>query len=257
MKQLIVLLMLLLSIYSCKKKVKSVNHVLKFNASLGQLEIKNVDDYQNAKAFVLGKFNYKEDIWFTKVSSRHSAKVLYLEKDVYIAFMNMQERAAKDGVKLKILSGTRNFSEQKAIWERKWKTYQNLEPLKRSQKILEYSSMPSTSRHHWGTDIDINSLSNLYFSSGSGKKEYDWLKTNANKFGFYQAYTNKDNGRTGYNLENWHWSYLPLASKYLSFYNYNINYKDIKGFKGDSLALTNNMINDYVNGLSKKIIAYN
>ena len=53
--------------------------------------------------------------------------------------------------------------------------------------------MPSTSRHHWGTDIDLNSLNNSYFSSGKGLKEYDWLTTNANHYGFYQVYTDEKN----------------------------------------------------------------
>ncbi len=257
MKQLLVLLILSFSIFSCEKKVKTISHVLKINASLGKLEIKNALDYEKAKAFVLGKFNYKEDIRFTKAKRSHSAKVLYLDKDVYQAFITMFEAAKKDSVALKIISGTRNFSEQKTIWERKWNIYSNLEPSKRAKKILIYSSMPSTSRHHWGTDIDLNSLSNLYFSKGKGQREYDWLTTNANKFGFYQAYTNKENGRKGYNLERWHWTYLPIASKYLKFYNNNITYGDIIGFKGDSLATKNKMISNYVNGLSKKVIAYN
>lgn len=257
MKQLLALLILSLSIFSCEKKVKTISHVIKINASLGKIEIKNARDYEKAKAFVLGKFNYKEDIRFTKAKRLHSAKVLYLDKDVYHAFITMFEAAKKDSVALKIISGTRNFNEQRTIWEHKWNIYSNLEPVKRAKKILTYSSMPSTSRHHWGTDIDLNSLSNLYFSSGKGQREYDWLTTNANKFGFYQAYTTKENGRKGYNLEKWHWTYLPLASKYLKFYNNNITYDDIIGFKGDSLATKNKMISNYVNGLSKKVIAYN
>lgn len=249
--------MLSLLIFSCEKQVKSATHVLKINGHLGQLEIKNSDGFNKAKAFVLGKFNYKEDIRFVKVKSIHAAKILYLNKEVYEAFQTMFEAAKEDGISLKILSGTRNFDEQKVIWERKWKRYSNLEPNERAKKILEFSAMPSTSRHHWGTDLDLNSLNNSYFSSEKGRKEYEWLTKNANRFGFYQAYTTKEYGRTGYNLEKWHWSYLPLASRYLEFYNSNISYADINGFKGDSLAIANKMIANYVNGLSKKVIEYN
>lgn len=66
-----------------------------------------------------------------------------------------------------------------------------------------YSSMPTTSRHHWGTDMDINSVEPEYFESGQGLLEYNWLKANAHKFGFCQPYSPKDDGsRTqGYNLE--------------------------------------------------------
>jgi LAS superfamily LD-carboxypeptidase LdcB len=208
------------------------------------------------KDFVLGKFNYHKHIDFLKIETKHSSKAIYLNKTVYKAFVKMFEAAKNDGISLKVISGTRNFNEQKGIWERKWEKYKTLEPLKRAKKILEFSSMPTTSRHHWGTDMDLNNLNNSYFEKSNGKKEYDWLVTNANNFGFYQVYTPKTNGRTGYNLERWHWSYLPLASQYLTFYNKHITYQDIKGFKGSEYAEKAQMIANYVNGVSKPIKLY-
>ena len=209
--------------------------------------------YNFDKNFVLGKFNYKTDASFTKVSAKHSSKTIYIKKEAYTSFTAMHNKAKQDGVTLTIISGTRNFAAQKGIWERKWLKYKNLTPLKRAQKILEFSSMPTTSRHHWGTDIDINNLNNTYFNSGKGKKEYDWLTKNANDFGFYQVYTDKSNGRPGYNLEKWHWSYLPLAKDYLAFHNAEITYNDINGFSGSELAEELEIIKNYVNGVSEKI----
>lgn len=113
--------------------------------------------------------------------------------------------------------------------------------------------MPATSRHHWGTDIDLISLNNSYFDKGKGKKEYEWLKMNANNFGFYQVYTNKKNGRTGYNLEKWHWSYLPLANEYLDYFNKYVTYDDIDGFMGAEISKRVNIIERYVNGVSNKV----
>ena len=204
------------------------------------------------KNFVLGKFDYKAHDLFTKPHPSHTSKTIYLNKEVYLAFLKMLDHAKSDGIHLKIISGTRNFDEQKAIWERKWKKYKNLEPLARAKKILEYSSMPSTSRHHWGTDIDLNSFTNSYFEKGQGKKEYEWLLKHANSYGFYQVYTDKTSGRKGYNLERWHWSYMPLASKYLSYYNKYVSYSDIVGFDGSDLAEQLLSITNYVNGISEK-----
>lgn len=203
------------------------------------------------KDFILGKYDYKKHKDFEQVKPIHASNTRYIHKETYKAFISMFNAAKADGINLKIISGTRNFYEQKGIWERKWQKYHTLEPLERAKKILEYSSMPTTSRHHWGTDIDLNNLNNSYFENGQGKKEYDWLVKNANAYGFYQVYTSKTNGRTGYNLEKWHWSYLPLASAYLKFYNDSISYKDINGFKGFELAKKARMISDYVNGISK------
>jgi len=63
--------------------------------------------------------------------------------------------------------------------------------------------MPTASRHHWGTDVDINSVDPDYFLNGTGLQEYEWLKKNAYKYGFCQPYSPKDSVHrsTGYNLE--------------------------------------------------------
>ena len=206
------------------------------------------------KKYVLGKFDYRKDSGFVKVDPKYSSKDIYIRKETYKAFLKMQEKAAEQDIHFVIISGTRDFEHQKRIWEYKWnEKYKLLAPLQRAQKILEYSSMPSTSRHHWGTDIDLNSLSNSYFSSGKGKDIYNWLKKNAHKFGFYQAYTSKDNGRKGYNEEKWHWSYAPLASIYLKFYNQNISHQDISGFAGYEFSKELNIIENYVNGINPKL----
>lgn len=126
-------------------------------------------------------------------------------------------------------------------------------PEKRAQVILQFSSMPSTSRHHWGTDVDLNYLENSFFEEGEGKKIYDWLVKNASRFGFYQVYTSQESGRTGYREEKWHWSYLPLASRYLALYNKSVNYPEIKGFEGSGLAEQAEIIQKYVNGLSENL----
>ncbi len=75
--------------------------------------------------------------------------------------------------------------------------------------ILLYSSMPGTSRHHWGTDFDINELKNSYYDKGDGKIVYTWLKQHAHKYGFCQPYTK--GRKKGYEEEKWHWSYIPVA----------------------------------------------
>ena len=207
--------------------------------------------------FVTGQFNYRSHEDFIKLDPTHVDNETYLHDKTYEAFKAMADSAKKDGITLTIISGTRSFAEQKFIWERKWANSDASSDLEKANQILEYSSMPMTSRHHWGTDIDINDLNNSYFESGQGQKEYRWLQENANAFGFYQPYTNKSvNNRTGYNEEKWHWSYMPLANQFLAYYNQNITNADITGFKGSELASEIDMVENYVNGLSVKIKNY-
>lgn len=209
-----------------------------------------------SKEYLLGKIDYDKDSSFVLVNSEMTSKPIYLHKECYTAFKSMHTAAKEDGISLTIISGSRNFFDQKRIWETKWKRYSNLSPQERALKILEYSSMPATSRHHWGTDIDINNLNDTYFNSGNGKLEYEWLTQNANSFGFYQVYTSKENGRTGYNEEKWHWSYLPLASKYLEAYNLQITYEELSDFLGADIAKDINVIKLYVNGIAENALKF-
>ncbi len=216
------------------------------------------------KEYLLGRFDEKKDTRFVRLSDEYakgSAVGKYLRKETYEAFVKMAEAAQKDGVNLFIISATRNYEAQKSIWENKWEgrtlvegknltTITNLS--ERARMILLYSSMPGTSRHHWGTDMDLNALENSYFESGDGLKIYQWLLIHSAEYGFCQPYTSKAQGRTGYEEEKWHWSYLPLSSELLKKYVKNVLYSDIKGFKGSEIAQSIKVIEKYVDGVSCK-----
>ena len=206
------------------------------------------------KLYLLGKFDPSADERFVKPDDRHTsgaARSQYLRKETYEAFVRMAEAAEKDGVKLIIISATRNFETQKSIWERKWRDEAAVaNPADRARKILQYSSMPGTSRHHWGTDVDLNSLNNEYFSSGEGLKIYEWLTAHAHEYGFCQPYTSKATGRSGYEEEKWHWSYTPLSVPFLNQYLNTVTVADITGFQGSETAAAIDVIKNYVAGVS-------
>jgi LAS superfamily LD-carboxypeptidase LdcB len=215
-----------------------------------------------SRDFVMGKFNPKQQQNFVKIDTKDASRNgLYLQKEAYQAFKNMSTDAKKAGIALKIRSATRNFDYQKGIWERKWtgktkvsgknlaKTQPNL--TQRAKTILRYSSMPGSSRHHWGTDIDLNSFENNWFSQGQGLKLYTWLKNNAANYGFCQVYTQKGTQRsTGYEEEKWHWSYRPLASQYTNFAKQQLRPEYFTGFKGANLAKDVKIVNDYILGIN-------
>ncbi|MBX2946473.1 MAG: M15 family metallopeptidase [Cyclobacteriaceae bacterium] len=206
------------------------------------------------KNYLLGKFNPDQDARFVRLDDQHtggSAKGAYLRKETYEAFIRMAEAAKEDGVKLTIISATRNYFQQKAIWERKWMAEASIKnEADRAKKILLFSSMPGTSRHHWGTDMDLNDLNNEYFDSGEGLKIYEWLKAHAHEYGFCQPYTSKVNGRTGYEEERWHWSYTPLSIPFLEAYKSTIKLSDIKDFLGSDTAPKLDVIVNYVDGVA-------
>ncbi len=215
---------------------------------------------------LMGKVNEKSSGDLVRVDKHLTTKEkLYVHKDCYEAFKKMHAAAKDAGVHFKIVSGFRSFKDQKSIWEAKWNGRRKVEgqdlsktipsPKERALKILEYSSMPGTSRHHWGTDIDLNNLENSYFESGRGLKEYEWLIANAPSFGFCQTYTSKVNSdRTGYEEEKWHWSYLPIAKHWTEQYDLRIDDSEISGFDGAASAVDIQIKEKYILGIHQSCL---
>ena len=214
-------------------------------------------------AYITGKFDPAEHPDFVPVADRYTDGDPYLlHRDTYAAFERMYAAAEADGVKLVIVSATRNFDRQQQIWEAKWRGERLLEgtekadevypdPADRARAILRYSSMPGTSRHHWGTDIDLNALTNGYFDAGEGKKVYDWLTSHAADYGFCQPYTPKGDARpTGYEEERWHWSYTPLAKQLTDYAATELRDEDIAGFDGAEAAPRIGVVKGYVLGVN-------
>lgn len=206
------------------------------------------------KDFLMGKINRRRHPMFEKVAEEHTARNIYLLKPVYEAYIKMYEAARADGVELTITSGHRTFVEQVCEWELRWNNPRTdqafISDTEKARYVLQYRSMPGTSRHHWGTDIDLNSFKPAYFETREGKKMYDWLKENAPLYGFFQPYTALDENRpAGYCEEKWHWSYYPIAHKMLNHYLVMIGKEDIKGFKGDRAAQHLEIITEWVCGI--------
>jgi D-alanyl-D-alanine carboxypeptidase len=211
---------------------------------------------QADKNYLLGRFEPAEDNRFVKPDDRFTAgaaRSQYLRRETFEAFKKMAEAAQTEGIVLTIISATRNFYQQKAIWERKWEAEAAVtDEAERAKKILLFSSMPGTSRHHWGTDMDLNNLNNDYFASGEGLKIYTWLKAHAHKYGFCQPYTSREYGRTVYEEEKWHWSYTPLSNEFLKAYVETIRISDIRDFEGSHTSAQIDVIRNYVEGVSCK-----
>ena len=182
--------------------------------------------------YLMGDFDPARHPSFVNVSElgiRTMGRTIHLRVEAAEALARLIEAFHSDhpNVDLWLVSGTRNFAAQQSIWDGKWNGERPVEgqrlnqsvpdPRRRALKILEYSSMPGTSRHHWGTDFDINLLQNDYYRRGPGLEIYEWLVEHAPSFGFCQPYTSGRSG--GYQEERWHWSFLPLSRIYLEDWN--------------------------------------
>ena len=152
-----------------------------------------------------------------------------LREAAHFAFLKMKSEALKSGINIHTVSSYRSFNHQKRIWNRKFEANRKrgLSEYNNIRKIIEYSTIPGTSRHHWGTDIDIidanihapkHVLQAQHFHrDGSYIKLKHWLDTHANSFGFYLVYT-ADSDRKGFKYEPWHYTYKPLSKTFLKDY---------------------------------------
>ena len=69
--------------------------------------------------YVRGRFDPRKHPDFVAVAAKYTDGdgTYYLRQDTYEAFQDMHAAAAADGVRLVIISATRNFARQKMIWE--------------------------------------------------------------------------------------------------------------------------------------------
>ncbi len=152
------------------------------------------------------------------------------------AFAALHSDARQAGFELAIASSFRPFSRQLAIWNGKASglrpvhddqdravAMDQLSPAQQLHAILRFSALPGTSRHHWGTDLDVFDAAAVapdYHVQLSAQEVavggvfdplHCWLDARmaaGESHGFYRPY---DKDRGGVAPERWHLSYAPLS----------------------------------------------
>ena len=148
------------------------------------------------------------------------------------AFNDMQVAAAHAGFNLQAASSWRSFERQLAIWHGKWRGERplldadnqpldalQLDDMERLHAILRWSALPGTSRHHWGTDLDIYDPDCLpvgtrlalepweYEAGGWFADLGEWLGDHMADFGFFLPYAKPLDAAQGVAYEPWHISF--------------------------------------------------
>ncbi len=159
-----------------------------------------------------------------------------LQQPAAEAFARLQADAAEAGFQLAVASSYRSFERQCLIWNGKASgrrpvhddegnpvAMDDLPEALQLRAILRFSALPGTSRHHWGTDIDVYDAAAIpadyqvqltpaeVAPGGFFDELHCWLDqrmTAGRSHGFYRPYS-EDRG--GVAPERWHLSYAPLA----------------------------------------------
>lgn len=160
-----------------------------------------------------------------------------LHPDCWAALSHLRADAAEAGFDLQVVSGFRSFVRQLAIWNDKARgerpvhddagapvAMDELSAWQKVQAILRYSALPGSSRHHWGSDLDVFDAAAMpsgyrlqltpqeVSDQGMFGAFHRWLDERINSgeaAGFYRPY---EIDRGGVAVERWHLSYAPLAS---------------------------------------------
>jgi hypothetical protein len=165
-----------------------------------------------------------------------------LNHETLVAFRQLQKKAALAGFDLRVESGHRPFKRQLSIWNRK---AEGQLPLLDAQgqlldrfclsdaecveAILNWSALPGTSRHHWGTDLDVVDAAAIPkgYEVQLTPEESDtlfaplhaWLDeriARGEACGFCRVF---EPGRGRVRPERWHLSYAPAARRFEQSFN--------------------------------------
>lgn len=146
----------------------------------------------------------------------------------------MQSAAIKAGISMDIASSFRSVERQLTIWNNKWEGTRPLfdrdgeqldaKALSDEEKlktILIWSALPGSSRHHWGTDLDVYDAKRIaasgkelqlieqeYMQGGPCFKLCQWMDVHLNDFGFFRPY---QEDRGGVAVEPWHISHIQQS----------------------------------------------
>jgi len=160
----------------------------------------------------------------------------------------LRDEAANAGFELAIASSYRSYDRQLLIWQEKVAGKRPVldaaeHPLVVSElddeellwALLRWSALPGTSRHHWGTDLDVYDAralreagSKLQLTVAECAPDgplgdfHQWLSESiatGRSQGFYRPY---DCDRGGVAEEPWHLSYAPVARELQAAFDYGL-----------------------------------
>ena len=201
------------------------------------------------KEIIFGKNT--DHLFFDKKINR------YFHKDIYHNFLDLKERAKKEGYDIYVISSFRSYNDQLKIWNSKISGEKQiydingkvLEIYNLSSKdlifaILTWSALPGSSRHHWGTDLDIicNTSAPPDYQARLAPDEYEpsgyfynlkkfidkeVKKNNAIFFRPYEEY------QGGISPEMWHISHCKVSNEIFKQLNLNMLKEFYDSLKND------------------------
>ncbi len=124
----------------------------------------------------------------------------YFHGDAVDFLNDMLDAAMEDGHDLKVLSAYRSFDEQQALKGQYTQVY--------GSGANAFSADQGYSEHQLGTTVDISDpITAGAYTSFAQTEGYQWLLTNAHKYGFIISYPENN---SFFVFEPWHWRFVGI-----------------------------------------------
>ena len=172
---------------------------------------------------LVNKYNYLPDDYapndIVNIKNWYAYDGHRTKQEVYNQYVKMWNKANENGLVLIVNSSYRTLAEQEEQY---------------NMSSDDYASRPGFSEHQTGLALDIVTY-DIIGNEFENTEEFEWLQTNAHKYGFILRYPKNKEKITGYSYESWHYRYLgvDLATKvyesgltYDEYYAYYCEYKN-------------------------------
>lgn len=130
---------------------------------------------------------------------------VYLRSDAAESFINMLAAMKDDGLAVIPIKGYTSYAEQNAALSESIDKFiaEGCSSEEATQKTSQLLSQPGTDESQLGTSIDISTDANSV-ERFSSTEQYQWICSNAHKFGFIIRYTADKQRITGVEARPWH-----------------------------------------------------
>ena len=134
-----------------------------------------------------------------------------IDSRVYPYLQKMFDDARSQGIFPSISSSYRTSAEQQSELDQKTREFinQGCSPEDALKKAKTWAALPGTSEHQAGLAVDITSVD---ASVQSPDIVWNWLKSNAHKYGFIRRYPPDKVSITGISNEPWHFRYVGRSA---------------------------------------------
>ncbi|MBQ8293537.1 MAG: M15 family metallopeptidase [Bacilli bacterium] len=164
----------------------------------------------NGLLLVNRKFYLEEDYYPSNLVSitgvnyvKRENEVMMINEDVLKAYKEMEIFAKQKNINFTIFSSFRSYQKQLSLWNPSRPA---------SDKFL---AKPGFSEHQTGLVLDISTLDKGLTIHFEDSPSFNFLESNAHKFGFILRYPKGKEHITGYAYEPWHYRYVGKEVAYI------------------------------------------